>query len=207
MPRESRRILPDDGGRRFSARSTSPWENRIPTLYLSSSVWNLSAAAGGRFPDQDDFGRISGNNAVMSASGIPQITAIYGDVCFGRRRLFAGHDGPGSDGRRAGGLFLAGPALARPALDRISAEELGGCDHARPKISGTVDFKEADTTTSASPGCARWYRNGVIRRMRRSIALRSMRITTDRASLQRAACAARSGTRKGRCEQLRTCTT
>jgi 3-methylcrotonyl-CoA carboxylase beta subunit len=92
------------------------------------------------FPDTDDFGRVFRNNAVMSAMGIPQITAIMGMCVAGGAYLPVMCDHilmtEGS------GLFLAGPALVQAAIgQKTSAEELGGAQvHAA--ISGTVDFKE-----------------------------------------------------------------
>jgi acetyl-CoA carboxylase carboxyltransferase component len=35
------------------------------------------------FPDEDDFGRIFRNNAVLSAMGIPQYAAIMGNCVAG----------------------------------------------------------------------------------------------------------------------------
>ena len=35
------------------------------------------------FPDEDDFGRIFRNNAVMSAAGVPQLAAIMGNCVAG----------------------------------------------------------------------------------------------------------------------------
>src|SRR6202453_1651977 len=50
-------------------------ENRIPTIYLVDSSGVFLPLQEDVFPDQDDFGRIFRNNAVMSAKGIPQVTA------------------------------------------------------------------------------------------------------------------------------------
>src|ERR1700722_751653 len=115
-------------------------ENRIPTLYLVDSAGVFLPLQEDVFPDQDDFGRIFRNNAVMSAKGIPQITAIMGMCVAGGAYLPVMTDHllmtEGS------GLFLAGPALVQAAIgQKYSAEELGGATmHA--EISGTVDFKE-----------------------------------------------------------------
>jgi 3-methylcrotonyl-CoA carboxylase beta subunit len=115
-------------------------ENRIPTLYLVDSSGVFLPLQEDVFPDQDDFGRIFRNNAVMSARGIPQITAIMGMCVAGGAYLPVMTDHilmtEGS------GLFLAGPALVQAAIgQKYSAEELGGATmHA--EISGTVDFKE-----------------------------------------------------------------
>src|SRR5277367_3880946 len=51
-------------------------ENHIPTIYLVDSAGVFLPLQEDVFPDTDDFGRVFRNNAVMSAMGIPQITAI-----------------------------------------------------------------------------------------------------------------------------------
>src|SRR3989440_9931399 len=53
-------------------------ENRIPTIYLVDSAGVFLPLQEDVFPDSDDFVRVFRNNAVMSAMGIPQITAIMG---------------------------------------------------------------------------------------------------------------------------------
>jgi 3-methylcrotonyl-CoA carboxylase beta subunit len=115
-------------------------ENRIPTIYLVDSAGVFLPLQEDVFPDTDDFGRVFRNNAVMSAMGIPQITAIMGMCVAGGAYLPVMCDHilmtEGS------GLFLAGPALVQAAIgQKSSAEELGGAKmHAQ--ISGTVDFRE-----------------------------------------------------------------
>ncbi len=117
-------------------------ENHIPTIYLVDSAGVFLPLQEDVFPDTDDFGRIFRNNAVMSAMGIPQITAIMGMCVAGGAYLPVMCDHilmtEGS------GLFLAGPALVQAAIgQKTSAEELGGAKtHAQ--ISGTVDFHEPD---------------------------------------------------------------
>jgi acetyl-CoA carboxylase carboxyltransferase component len=117
-------------------------ENRIPTIYLVDSAGVFLPLQEDVFPDTDDFGRVFRNNAVMSAMGIPQITAIMGMCVAGGAYLPVMCDHilmtEGS------GLFLAGPALVQAAIGaKYSAEELGGAQmHAQ--ISGTVDFREPD---------------------------------------------------------------
>ena len=115
-------------------------ENRIPTVYLVDSSGVFLPLQEDVFPDQDDFGRIFRNNAVMSAKGIPQITAIMGMCVAGGAYLPVMTDHilmtEGS------GLFLAGPALVQAAIgQKYTAEELGGATM-HSEISGTVDFKE-----------------------------------------------------------------
>jgi acetyl-CoA carboxylase carboxyltransferase component len=117
-------------------------ENTLPTIYLVDSAGVFLPLQEDVFPDQDDFGRVFRNNAVMSAKGIPQITAIMGMCVAGGAYLPVMCDHilmtEGS------GLFLAGPALVQAAIgQKVSAEELGGAKmHA--EISGTVDFREAN---------------------------------------------------------------
>ncbi|MEO8725379.1 MAG: acyl-CoA carboxylase subunit beta [Acidobacteriaceae bacterium] len=115
-------------------------ENHIPTIYLVDSAGVFLPLQEDVFPDTDDFGRVFRNNAVMSAMGIPQITAIMGMCVAGGAYLPVMCDHilmtEGS------GLFLAGPALVQAAIgQKYTSEELGGAKmHA--EISGTVDFKE-----------------------------------------------------------------
>jgi len=117
-------------------------ENRIPTIYLVDSAGVFLPLQEDVFPDTDDFGRVFRNNAVMSAMGIPQVTAIMGMCVAGGAYLPVMCDHilmtEGS------GLFLAGPALVQAAIgQKSSAEELGGAKM-HSQISGTVDFREPD---------------------------------------------------------------
>src|ERR1700693_757307 len=117
-------------------------DNRIPTIYLVDSAGVFLPLQEDVFPDTDDFGRVFRNNAVMSAMGIPQITAIMGMCVAGGAYLPVMCDHilmtEGS------GLFLAGPALVQAAIgQRVSAEELGGA-RVHAQVSGTVDFREVD---------------------------------------------------------------
>jgi 3-methylcrotonyl-CoA carboxylase beta subunit len=117
-------------------------DNHIPTIYLVDSAGVFLPLQEDVFPDTDDFGRVFRNNAVMSAMGIPQLTAIMGMCVAGGAYLPVMCDHilmtEGS------GLFLAGPALVQAAIgQKTSAEDLGGAKmHAQ--ISGTVDFREPD---------------------------------------------------------------
>lgn len=115
---------------------------RLPLIYLVDSAGVYLPLQEDVFPDTDDFGRIFRNNAVISASGIPQIAAIMGYCVAGGGYLPVLCDTllmtEGS------GLYLAGPALVKAAIGQaVTDEELGGATmHA--SISGTIDFKEKD---------------------------------------------------------------
>jgi acetyl-CoA carboxylase carboxyltransferase component len=116
--------------------------NRIPTLYLVDYSGVFLPLQEDVFPDTDDFGRVFRNNAVMSALGIPQITAIMGMCVAGGAYLPVMCDHVLMT--EGSGLFLAGPALVKAAIgQKISAEELGGA-RVHAEISGTVDFREKD---------------------------------------------------------------
>ena len=115
---------------------------RLPLIYLVDSAGVFLPLQEDVFPDTDDFGRIFRNNAVISASGIPQIAAIMGNCVAGGGYLPVLCDTllmtEGS------GLYLAGPALVKAAIGQeVDSEELGGASM-HSEISGTVDFHEPD---------------------------------------------------------------
>ncbi|HVS36927.1 MAG TPA: acyl-CoA carboxylase subunit beta [Gemmataceae bacterium] len=115
-------------------------ENRLPLVYLVDSAGVFLPLQDEVFPDEDDFGRIFRNNAVISAAGVPQFAAILGNCVAGGGYLPVLCDKllmtEGS------GLYLAGPALVKAAIGQtVSHEDLGGAAmHAA--VSGTIDFRE-----------------------------------------------------------------
>jgi acetyl-CoA carboxylase carboxyltransferase component len=117
-------------------------ENRLPLVYLVDSAGVFLPLQDEVFPDEDDFGRIFRNNAVISAAGVPQFAAILGNCVAGGGYLPVLCDKllmtEGS------GLYLAGPALVKAAIgQKVDSEDLGGAAmHAG--ISGTIDFREPD---------------------------------------------------------------
>ena len=118
------------------------FECNLPLVYLVDSAGVFLPMQDEIFPDEDDFGRIFRNNAVLSALGIPQYAAIMGNCVAGGAYLPVLCDKilmtEGS------GLYLAGPQLVKAAIGQeTDTETLGGAAmHA--EISGTVDFKEKD---------------------------------------------------------------
>ena len=121
------------------------FQNRLPLVYLVDSAGVFLPLQEDVFPDEDDFGRIFRNNAVMSAAGLGQIAAIMGNCVAGGGYLPVLCDKllmtEGS------GLYLAGPALVRSAIGQeVDSEELGGAKmHAQ--ISGTIDYRDPDDPT------------------------------------------------------------
>jgi acetyl-CoA carboxylase carboxyltransferase component len=130
-------------------------DNHLPLVYLVDSAGVFLPLQEEVFPDEDDFGRIFRNNAVISAAGIPQFAAILGNCVAGGGYLPVLCDKllmtEGS------GLYLAGPALVKAAIGQSAThEELGGAAmHAA--VSGTIDFREPN-----EPSC--------LERLRRLIA-------------------------------------
>jgi len=116
--------------------------NRLPLIYLVDSAGVMLPLQDEVFPDEDDFGRIFRNNAVISALGIPQIAAIMGNCVAGGGYLPVLCDKLVMT--EGSGLYLAGPALVKSAIGQdVGHEDLGGAKmHA--EISGTIDFREAD---------------------------------------------------------------
>jgi acetyl-CoA carboxylase carboxyltransferase component len=112
----------------------------LPLIYLVDSAGVYLPMQDEIFPDEDDFGRIFRNNAVLSAMGIPQYAAVMGNCVAGGAYLPVLSDKLlMTDGSN---LYLAGPALVKAAIGQEAGdEELGGAAmHAQ--ISGTVDFRE-----------------------------------------------------------------
>src|SRR5213596_2849793 len=117
-------------------------ENRLPLVYLVDSAGVFLPLQDEVFPDEDDFGRIFRNNAVISAAGVPQYAAILGNCVAGGGYLPVLCDKLlMTDGS---GLYLAGPALVKAAIGQtVSHEDLGGA-RMHAAISGTIDFREPD---------------------------------------------------------------
>ena len=115
---------------------------RLPLVYLVDSAGVFLPLQDEIFPDEDDFGRIFRNNAVISASQIPQYAAVMGNCVAGGAYLPVLSDTllitEGSQ------MYLAGPALVKAAIGQApDPEELGGAKmHAA--ISGTADYREPD---------------------------------------------------------------
>ncbi len=117
-------------------------QNRLPIAYLVDSSGAFLPMQDEVFPDEDDFGRIFRNNAVLSAAGIPQYAAIMGNCVAGGAYLPVLCDTVIMT--EGSGLYLAGPALVKAAIGQeISSDDLGGA-YVHAAISGTVDYREPD---------------------------------------------------------------
>ncbi len=119
-------------------------ENNLPCIYLVDSGGAFLPMQDEVFPDADDFGRIFYNQAIMSAAGIPQISAVMGSCTAGGAYVPAMSD-EAVIVQGTGTIFLGGPPLVKAATgEEVSAEDLGGA-YVHTHISGVADhFAEDD---------------------------------------------------------------
>jgi 3-methylcrotonyl-CoA carboxylase beta subunit len=115
-------------------------ENRLPVVYLVDSAGVYLPMQDEIFPDKEHFGRMFRNNAMMSAEGIVQISAIMGSCVAGGAYLpIMSDEAMIVDG--TGSVFLAGSYLVKSAIgEDIDNETLGGAK-THCEISGVTDYK------------------------------------------------------------------
>jgi 3-methylcrotonyl-CoA carboxylase beta subunit len=115
-------------------------ENRLPVIYLVDSAGVYLPMQDEIFPDKEHFGRMFRNNAVMSAEGIVQISAIMGSCVAGGAYLPIMSD-EAMIVEGTGSVFLAGSYLVKSAIgEDIDNESLGGASM-HCEISGVTDYK------------------------------------------------------------------
>lgn len=114
-------------------------ENNLPCVYLVDSGGVFLPMQDGVFPDKEHFGRIFYNQSIMSARGIPQLSAVMGSCTAGGAYVPALSDETVIV-RKQGTIFIGGPPLVKAATGvTVTPEELGGADvHCR--ISGVSDY-------------------------------------------------------------------
>ncbi|MDQ4140900.1 MAG: acyl-CoA carboxylase subunit beta [Bacteroidota bacterium] len=115
-------------------------ENKLPIIYLVDSAGVYLPLQDEIFPDKEHFGRIFRNNAVMSAMGIIQISAIMGSCVAGGAYLPIMSD-EAMIVDQTGSIFLAGSYLVKAAIgESVDNETLGGAT-THSEISGVTDYK------------------------------------------------------------------
>lgn len=118
-------------------------ENRLPLIYLVDSAGVYLPLQDEVFADKEHFGRIFRNNAVISARGIPQFSAIMGSCVAGGAYLPIMSD-EALIVEGTGSVFLAGSYLVKAAIgEEVDNETLGGAE-THTAISGVVDHKVKD---------------------------------------------------------------
>jgi acetyl-CoA carboxylase carboxyltransferase component len=118
-------------------------ENRLPCLYLVDSGGAFLPMQAEVFPDREHFGRIFYNQAMLSAKGIPQLSAVMGSCTAGGAYVPAMSDQTVIV-KGTGTIFLGGPPLVKAATgEDVSAEELGGA-RVHTELSGVADHFAAN---------------------------------------------------------------
>ncbi|APJ03639.1 carboxyl transferase domain-containing protein [Silvanigrella aquatica] len=120
-------------------------ENKLPCIYLVDSGGAYLPMQSEVFPDKEHFGRIFYNQAMMSAQGIPQISAVMGSCTAGGAYVPAMSDQT-IIVNKTGTIFLGGPPLVKAATgEDVTAEYLGGAK-VHTELSGVADhFAEDDS--------------------------------------------------------------
>jgi acetyl-CoA carboxylase carboxyltransferase component len=113
-------------------------ENRLTTIYLVDSGGVFLPLQAQVFPDEEHFGRIFYNQAVLSAARVRQIAIVMGMCTAGGAYVPAMCD-ENVIVKGNGTIYLAGPPLVKAAIgEDVSTEDLGGGPmHSR--ISGVTD--------------------------------------------------------------------
>jgi len=118
-------------------------ENSLPCVYLVDSGGAFLPLQDEIFPDQDHFGKIFYNQANLSATGIPQLSAVLGSCTAGGAYVPAMSD-ESIIVKGNGTIFLGGPPLVKAATgEDVTAEELGGAEVHTVK-SGVADHFAED---------------------------------------------------------------
>lgn len=113
-------------------------ENMLPCVYMVDSGGVFLPRQVEVFPDRFDFGRIFRNQALLSSSGIPQISIVMGSCTAGGAYVPAMSDETIMV-KGQGTIFLGGPPLVKAATGQdVTAEELGGAD-VHTSVSGVSD--------------------------------------------------------------------
>ncbi|QNK61420.1 acyl-CoA carboxylase subunit beta [Pedobacter sp. PAMC26386] len=121
-------------------------ENRLPVIYLVDSAGVYLPMQDEIFPDKEHFGRMFRNNAMMSADGIVQISAIMGSCVAGGAYLPIMSD-EAMIVEGTGSVFLAGSYLVKSAIgEDVDNETLGGAT-THCEISGVTDYKQPNDST------------------------------------------------------------
>jgi 3-methylcrotonyl-CoA carboxylase beta subunit len=118
-------------------------ENSLPCVYLVDSGGIFLPEQAGTFPDQEHFGRIFYNQAIMSRLGIPQLSCVMGSCTAGGAYVPAMSDETVIV-KEQGTIFIGGPPLVKAATGvDTTPEELGGAD-VHTRISGVSDHMAED---------------------------------------------------------------
>ncbi len=113
-------------------------ENRLPCIYLVDCGGAYLPEQDRVFPDRDHFGNTFLRQCRMSASGIPQVSAVFGGCTAGGAYIPALSDDVVMV-RGNARIHLGGPSIVKAAINEVvDGETLGGAEmHTR--VSGVSD--------------------------------------------------------------------
>jgi 3-methylcrotonyl-CoA carboxylase beta subunit len=114
-------------------------ENRLPCIYLVDCGGAYLPEQDRVFPDKGHFGTTFYNQCRMSASGLPQISAVFGGCTAGGAYIPALSDEVVMVKGQAR-IHLGGPSIVKAAINEdVDGETLGGAEmHTR--VSGVSDY-------------------------------------------------------------------
>lgn len=118
-------------------------ENRLPCLYLVDCGGAFLPEQDRVFPDKDHFGGAFWRQCKMSASGLPQISVVFGGCTAGGAYIPALSDQVIMV-RGTGRIHLGGPPIVKAAINEVvDGETLGGAD-LHTNVSGVSDHVAPD---------------------------------------------------------------
>ena len=121
------------------------FENRLPVVYLVDCGGANLAQGDEVFPDQDHFGGAFFRQCRMSAPGIPQISAVFGECTAGGAYIPALSDEVVMTAGNSS-VHLGGPQIVKAAIKEIvDSETLGGAEM-HSTVSGVSDHFARDET-------------------------------------------------------------
>jgi 3-methylcrotonyl-CoA carboxylase beta subunit len=119
------------------------FENRLPVVYLVDCGGANLSQGDEVFPDQDHFGGAFYRQCRMSASGIPQIAAVFGECTAGGAYIPALSDEVVMTAGNSS-VHLGGPQIVKAAIREIvDRETLGGAEM-HSTVSGVSDHFAGD---------------------------------------------------------------
>ena len=118
-------------------------ENRLPCLYLVDCGGAYLPEQDRVFPDKGHFGTTFYNQCRMSASGLPQLSAVFGGCTAGGAYIPALSDEVVMV-RGNARIHLGGPSIVKAAINEdVDGETLGGAEM-HTSISGVNDYLAED---------------------------------------------------------------
>jgi 3-methylcrotonyl-CoA carboxylase beta subunit len=119
------------------------FENKLPVVYLVDCGGANLAQGDEVFPDQDHFGGAFYRQCRMSASGIPQIAAVFGECTAGGAYIPALSDEVVMTAGNSS-VHLGGPQIVKAAIREIvDRDTLGGAEM-HSTVSGVSDHFARD---------------------------------------------------------------